>query len=225
MPIRINLLAEAQAQEEMRRRDPVKRAIVVGVILVAVMLVLSAYLGFKGAAYKSELASSENLLESNSKAHQQVLNNQKQSADLGAKLTALQNLSTSRFLVANLLNALQQTTMDEIQLTRLRLDQSLTFNGEITANLSAKRAAKPASVTERTLLLLDVRDSCSKPGDLIPKFQQFITDAPYFAAMLDKNDPQRVHLKEGSYGPVQSGPDGRQYQPFTLECRFPEKTR
>ena len=34
MPIRLNLLAEAQALEESRRRDPVKRAVWAGVFLV-----------------------------------------------------------------------------------------------------------------------------------------------------------------------------------------------
>lgn len=43
MPIRLNLLAEAQAMEEMRRRDPVKRAIWVGSLLVAVALAWAGY--------------------------------------------------------------------------------------------------------------------------------------------------------------------------------------
>jgi len=39
MPIRINLLAEALAEEDLRRRDPVKRAIFIGAFLVALSLV------------------------------------------------------------------------------------------------------------------------------------------------------------------------------------------
>jgi len=42
MPIRLNLLAEAQAAEEARRRDPVKRAIWIGALLVSVVLVWSS---------------------------------------------------------------------------------------------------------------------------------------------------------------------------------------
>ena len=41
MPIRINLRAEAQAAVELRRKDPVKRAIVLGAACVAVMVVVS----------------------------------------------------------------------------------------------------------------------------------------------------------------------------------------
>ena len=39
MPIRINLLNEELAAEELRRRDPVKRAIFIGIFLVALSLV------------------------------------------------------------------------------------------------------------------------------------------------------------------------------------------
>ena len=44
MPIRINLLAEAQALEEMRRKDPVKRAALAAGALVCLALVYSSYL-------------------------------------------------------------------------------------------------------------------------------------------------------------------------------------
>jgi len=47
MPIRLNLLAEAQAIEEMRRHNPVKRAIWVGALLVCLMLVWSSSLQLK----------------------------------------------------------------------------------------------------------------------------------------------------------------------------------
>ena len=40
MPIRINLLAESLAEEDLRRRDPVKRAIIIGALLVAVIAYL-----------------------------------------------------------------------------------------------------------------------------------------------------------------------------------------
>jgi hypothetical protein len=39
MPIRINLLAESLAEEDLRRRDPVKRSIIAGGLLVAISLV------------------------------------------------------------------------------------------------------------------------------------------------------------------------------------------
>jgi hypothetical protein len=225
MPIRLNLLAEAQAIEDMRRRDPVKRAMLAGIISVSIMVLWSVSLWLKAIAYNSEISSTEKLLELHSQENKEVLNNLKQSVDIDQKLAALDKLSTNRFLVANLMNAMQQTVVEDVQLTRLRMDDDLIFNEEVKANPAIKRAAKPASVTEKIVLTLDAKDACPHPGDLIPKFQQRIADATYFEAMLDKSDSQRVHLKEGSYIAQQMGVNGRAFQPFTLECRFPEKTR
>ena len=42
MPIRINLLAEAQAAEEMRRKDPVKRAVWIGGFVIFLVLLADA---------------------------------------------------------------------------------------------------------------------------------------------------------------------------------------
>lgn len=223
MPIRLNLLAEAQAQEDMRRRDPVKRAVLVGIALVSFMVVWSISLWCKAMAYNVEISSSDKLVQTYSDQNKEVINNLKQTKDVTGKLNALQALSTNRFLFANLLNALQQTTLDDVQLYRLRCDQSLIYNEEVKPG--ANRAPKSASVTERIVLTLDAKDSCSKPGDLIPKFKERIADAPYFEAMLNMSDQERVHLKQGSFTTQQMGVDGRPFQPFTLECLFPAKTR
>ncbi len=210
----------------MRRRDPVKRAFIIGGVMVGAMLAWSTILWMKAIAYKAEMSSTQKIIELHSSEHKEVLNNLKQSGEIQSKIDALDKLSTNRFLVANLFDALQHATMDNVQLVRLRLDQSLILTDEVKPSASGpKKPTKPATVTHKILLTLDARDSCSKPGDLVRKFQQLITDAPYFQTMLDKADDQRVHLKEGSYGQVQTGQDGKPFQPFTLECRFPEKTR
>ena len=56
MPIRINLLAEAQIAEDLRRRDPVKRAIFVGALLVVLALVWSSSLQLEVVFAKNDLA-------------------------------------------------------------------------------------------------------------------------------------------------------------------------
>lgn len=223
MPIRLNLLAEAQALEDMRRRDPVKRAFVVGIILVSVMVLWSISLLLKSVAYKSEISGLENVMQRHADENKEVMNNVKQIDEITKKLTALDKLSTNRFLVANMLNALQVSTLKDIQLARLKIEDNLIFNEEVKAGTG--RNPRPASVTEKPLLTLDARDSCANPGDLIPKFQEKIASATYFDAMLNKADQQRVHLRDASYGAKQMGIDGRIFQPFSLECRFKEQTR
>src|SRR5688572_21329745 len=123
MPIRINLLAEAQALEELRRRDPVKRAMMVAGLFVALVVIWSIYLQVRIMGSNSKL----NVLETKSKLqeneYKQVINNQKKLEEIELKRTALRQLATNRFLQANALNALQTTTVDGVQLVRLKLLQ------------------------------------------------------------------------------------------------------
>ena len=57
--IRVNLLAEQQETEELRRRDPVKRGLWAAALLVVLMLAWGGILGLKLWRSKSELAGYE----------------------------------------------------------------------------------------------------------------------------------------------------------------------
>src|SRR4030095_16615964 len=104
MPIRLNLLAEAQAAEEMRRRDPVKRTIWVGAILVSLMLAWSSSLQLKAMIAANEAGRVEGQMNQNSNSYKAVLDDLKRKDDLQGKVRALCRLSTNRFLQGNLLN-------------------------------------------------------------------------------------------------------------------------
>src|SRR3989442_1567187 len=119
MPIRLNLLAEAQAIEDMRRRDPVKRAIWAGALLSSLMLVWSSSLQLKAMLANNEVGRVEGQMNTRKNEFQQVLENQKKTEEIRQKLAALQLLATNRFLQATLLNALQRATADDVQLVRV----------------------------------------------------------------------------------------------------------
>ena len=63
MPIRINLLAEQQAAEEARRRDPVKRALWVGSGLSRHDVALECLLHLRIVEARAELARYESKLQ------------------------------------------------------------------------------------------------------------------------------------------------------------------
>src|ERR1700748_2611532 len=105
MPIRINLLAESQALEEVRRRDPVKRAIYAGVCVVVLVLVWSSSLQVKIMADNGRLSNLENKLNSQTNDYVRVLDNQKNLVDVNEKLTALNQIAANRYLEANVLDA------------------------------------------------------------------------------------------------------------------------
>lgn len=223
MPIRINLLAEAHALEELRRRDPVKRAIWVGAAVVGVMLAWCISLGGKAMIAKRELHKIEAQLVTRTNSYQSVLANQRKLTEVNRRLGALQQLATNRLLYGTLLNALQQTTIDDVQLVRFRADQSYSFTEEVKPRTNDEERVipgKPATATEKIVLSFDARDSSANPGDQVNKYKQAVTGSPYFKNVLSNTNDVRL----ASLSPLQSS-DNKGFVLFSLECRFPQKTR
>lgn len=223
MAIRLNLLAEAQAVEESRRRDPIKRAIWVGVLLVVGMLVWSSSLAVLAMKTRSDLNRLEGSLNSRTNDFHQASGDKKKIQEIRLKLAALQELATNRFLKGSLLNALQETTVEDVQLTHLKLAQTYALIQGTRPKTNGTRviAGKPAKVTEKVALTLQARDSSANLGDGVNKYKRKIAKFPYFQKALGEGN--EVRLKD--LGAPQAGGDGRPYLSFTLECRFPERER
>jgi hypothetical protein len=223
MPIRINLLAEAQLAEDLRRRDPVKRAIIAGVLLVVVSLVWSSSLQLAVMLSKSELARVQSTIAQRTAECQKVLDSQKMIFDARAKLEMLQNLTGSRFLQGNFMNALQQLKYDDVQLMRVKLEQSFV-KLEAAPNKTGSTQAgggRPSMVAEKIHVTLDARDTSANPGDKINKFKEAIASQPYFNSNLNPtNGVQLVSLS-----PVATGPDGKPGVLFTVDWNLPQKNR
>src|SRR6185503_18997333 len=107
MPIRINLLAEAQAQEELRRKDPVKRAFFVASCIVAAVLLWGTTLQVKIMAARSELNSLSTDWKKIEKPYNEAVGYKRQNIEADDKLSALQNYTTNRFLWGTAFNAFQ----------------------------------------------------------------------------------------------------------------------
>lgn len=224
MPIRLNLLAEAQAQEDFRRRDPVKRAIYIGIFAVVVGLVWSSSLQLKALIAKGQLSSIEAQISQHTNAYSAVLENQKRLADTHHKLVSIRMLATNRFLHGTVMNELQLTTIEDVHLLRYKSEQLYTLNEATKPKTNVNSvvvAGKPATVTERVLLALDGRDSAATPGDQVVKFKQGIAESKYFLASLGNTNEVRL----ASLSPPKTEGYPKPYVLFTLECRYPEKTR
>lgn len=223
--IRLNLLAEAQAAEEMRRRDPVKRALWLAGLIVALMLAWSSSLQLKSILGHSEVGRLEATIDSHASEYQLVLDNQKKTADIKQKLAGLRQLSAHRLLHGTLLNALQQTTLDEVQLLRLRVEQLYTTFPGTKAHTNESGVllpGKPASATENILLTLEGADSSASPGDGLNKYREALANNAYFKQMLLKTNG--ITLKSLA-PPELSVLTGKRSVIFSLECHYPEITR
>jgi hypothetical protein len=225
MPIHLNLLAEAQAAEEERRRDPVKRTIWVAVLVVVLILVWSSSLQLKAILIHSDVSRLEGQITAHANEYRSVLDNQDRVVDLRSRLAALQNLSTNRLLAGTLLNALQQTTVDDVQLLRLRLDQSCVVAEGTKTRTNDDNVVvrgKPPTATEKILLTLEGADSSANPGDQVNKYKSALAANPHLKDALIRTNG--INLK--NLAPPQISPlTGKRGVTFTIECRYPEKSR
>jgi len=224
MPIRLNLLAEAQAVEEQRRKDPVKRAIYVGVFLAALILAWASSIQLKAMTANSAVNDITAQMTACTNEYKQVIEMQKKMGEMNQKLLALQNLSTNRFLNGNLLNALQQTTVENVQFVRLKMDHvyQLAEATKPKTNGTTVVPGTPAKVTEKLVLTLDGADSSPNPGDQVARVKDNISGFTYFQENLDRSNPV---IWKNSSSPQISPDTGRPVVTFTLECRYYEKTR
>ena len=107
MPIRLNFLAEAQALEEVRRRDPIKRVIWIGVLLVVLMLVWASSLQLQAIIANKDLERVQAIMNSKATAYKQVVDNRKRITETNDKLIALHALMRSQVLRVAKLHAVR----------------------------------------------------------------------------------------------------------------------
>jgi len=224
MPISINLLAEAQAEEDLRRRDPVKRSLFVGSFLVAGFLVWYSSIWANTLWEKRELSGLDADIQLKNNTYSDALSNQKKAQEADKRLEALSKLNYVRFLQGNLMEAFQKIYVPNVQLTRVRIDQSaaLTAGGPAITNSSGVvLPGKPGSTVMHLTMTLDAKDSSPNPGDQIGKFKDAMVNQDFFKSQLDRTNG--VHLSNTS-SPM-AGADGKPYVLFTLECKFNDQQR
>jgi hypothetical protein len=158
-------------------------------------------------------------LNSRTNEYRQILENQKALGEDKQKLQALHQLATNRFLMGTLLDVFPKITVDNVQLLRLKIDQTYTQTEETKPK--DRSPPKPATATEKIVLLLNSKDVSPNPGDAVSKSQEALASSPYFEAALAKGSGFRLT----ALGAPQTDPDGKSFVLFTLEARFPDKTR
>jgi hypothetical protein len=224
MPIRLNLLADAQAAEDLRRRDPVKRALWAAGLVIAGMLAWSSFLQLRLTLASSEVTGLETQTGSRTNEFRQILDNQRKTVEIDDKLRVLRQLAASRFLNGTLLNALQQTTVDDAQLIRLRVDQTYTAVEGTRTRTNDNKVIKgrPPTTTEKVVLTLEGMDLSPSAGDQVNRFKSVLGSNAYFKDMLTKTNA--VNLK--SLSPPGVAPvSGKPCVTFDLECRYTENSR
>jgi hypothetical protein len=223
MAIRINLLAEAQAAEEMRRKNPVKLAVWIGSFLVAVVLLWILELQLEITVSKNTYNAVEQSWKDDNTRYAAVTNNMAKVAQMDQRLQALDRLSTNRFFWAPVLNALQQTMINGIQVMRVTGVQKYSLEDAkvLGAGASAKRI--PGATVEGISLYIDAKDF--DPNDQnYNKFKETLCNFGYFVKSLGRKDG---FVLDGTLSaPTMEASDPRrQFVVFRLASHWPEVKR
>jgi cell division protein FtsB len=224
MPIQINFLAEQQAQEEARRRDPVKRATWVAAVWIGLLLMWGGYLQIQLWGVNGHRRSHEAKFDQIKARHHLAQTNLATVHESQRRLNALKELASERLLWANCLDALQFATLNGVQLTQLRGSQAYTITPSTPPKTNDTGAiltpGKPAVSRERTVITIEATDSGTPPGEQITAFQDTLRKHPFFRANLGEirligRSPVQADLAQGT----------RPFVKFELECVFAEQDR
>jgi len=209
MPIRINLLADAQAAAEQRRKNPVKRGIWVGSFLVCVVALWIVKLQLDIFYEQKNFSHVETDWKGRLAKYSTVTNEQVRIGEVEGKLAKLQGLSTNRFLWAPVFNALQKTLVDNVQVTRLKGEQAYQ-----------KGEGKRPDEIEKITLVIEAKDL--KPSDqTYTKYKENLATSDFFSKRLQRRDG---FVMDGTLGALTVDPldPTRQFVTFTLASHFPE---
>jgi hypothetical protein len=223
MPIRINLLAEAQEAEEFRRKDPVKRAIWIASFCVCVVLLWVLKLQLDIYFTQTEYNSVNKVFAEMNAKYAAVTNNMIKTALIDQKLAALDRLNTNRFLWAPLLNALQKTMVDDIQVTHLSGEQRLAREEARQIGSGSTKATIPGGIVERISLHIEAKDMNPSQQDYT-KYKESLCNSDYFVKNLKRRDG---FVLDGTLSPPSVDPTdpSRQFVIFALVSHFPEVRR
>jgi hypothetical protein len=220
MPIRINLLAEAQAAAEMRRKDPVKRGIWIGSFLVLVVVLWIAKLQLDISFEQHEFNKIEADWKGKMTKYAAVTNAQARTSEIERKLAELDALHTNRFLWAPVLDALQKTMVDQVQVIHLTGIQAESKEDGKEVTVGGVKRRMPGAMIEKIGLNIEAEDL--KPSDEnYNKYKETLCTFDFFATRLKRRDG---FVLDGVLGPLTADPvdPNKQFRTFTLASHFPE---
>ncbi len=221
--IKIDLLAEAREAEEWRRKNPLKRTAWICGFAICVTLL---WLLEQQLTINLDQKRTRNLEERYGAVRRRVSVSKDavaSSVEINKRLAALDRLETNRFLWAPLLNCLQKTMIDHIQVTRFTGRQSYTSERGHTATMGSRKVQVPGDVVEQISLFIEAKDM--RPDELsYIKYKESLGKCDYFSKNLRSRDG---FILEGVLRPfaVAKLNSSNEFTKFVLSAHFPEVRR
>ncbi|MCD6051463.1 MAG: hypothetical protein K0Q55_2872 [Verrucomicrobia bacterium] len=218
MPIKINLLAEEQATEELRRKDPVKRAIIAAVALVVLMLVWVGLNWISLMGVNKKFAEVNAMADELKKPKELAEANQKLIRENQYKMEMLKKMSAVRPLWAPVLDTLQRSIVDDVQILRIKADQIYQVTPAFVPPRGSTLKPKPAVSKQIITMTIEAQDN-SERLDSYNRLRETLATA--LKDHLGTNGT--VSLK--TLNQARENEQGKKYLTFSLECGFTEVVR
>ncbi len=214
-------MAEAQALEDARRRDPVKLGIWIAGFFVAVVLLWMAKLQLDIHFARNDWGTLNTQWKAAEDKYNNVTNAEARIEAVKEKIAALDHLKTNRFLWGPVLNALQQTVVDPIQVTHVWGLQ--TFEREASRSIGSGASLKTIPGTanfEKVKLAITGKDY-SPTADGYKKYEDALNHLDFFAKRMGGHDGFTIEGAPSARIPDAPG-SPREYRTFTLTNQFPD---
>jgi type IV pilus assembly protein PilM len=224
--IQLNLLAEDQELADLRRRDPVRRAILLTSVLLAGIGLWAAWLGWQIWEAQREVQRVDRRMTLLQNTASEPMRDAQRASELERRWEALSQHEAQRFLVAPILGMLQHVIVDKIQFHRLVLEQRLQRVEPPRVTARERRAAgdgplpKPPPVETREQLVMRIQGK--NFGNYMDRnrLSQALLNHEVLRGLLRTNQPIRLVETMQHLDPVDTS---RGFELFTIECVFAER--
>lgn len=218
MPIKINLLAEEQAAEDLRRRDPLKRAIYAAVGVVILFFVWAGVNWAGLSKQDSEIARLNADKSGMEKDAKQTEANKKKLAEAQKNIEMLGKYAANRPLWSPVLDVMQRALVDDVQILRIRTEQLYQITPAVIPPKGSDLKRKPATSKQTIVMTIEAQDSS-------PKLDSYNRLREALATGLKDQMGTNATVSLKTLNPARENEEGKKYQTFSLECVFTEVVR
>lgn len=206
--------------EEARHKNPLKRAFWIAGFFVCLVILWMLKLGVDIYFAHEDYSRIEKRSADISAQCAAATNNQIEIIKADYKIDSLNRLSTNRFFWAPVLSALERSTVDGIQVTRVAGMQTFTQQDSRNADPGSTTGETPGCTIEKISLKVQAVDT-SPDEHATSKYKVSLNNCDYFSNTLKHGDD--FVLGDILRLPVTTASDpSRQFVRFVLIAHFPE---
>lgn len=218
----VDLLSEGREARARQLRDPIRWGMRISAVLVAAMVGWAAVLLVRQGTARLQLGAARSQLQALQRKEMESRALYNAYTLTNRMIGQLHRLMTERFLWAEPLDALQFCLVNDIQVTKIRIDENTFLVPGIQARTNKLGNVVPgvaAVATLATTLTISSKDYASPPA--AEQFVEAISAHPYFREKLKR--PGGIRLKDRLPPRVDPFDPDRVFIPFTIECQFQER--